>query len=100
MEQFKELNKLYCELTWKMGNVLIPIKDKDATFVSKRAYTNLLEPGTVVQFKGRRYFYSCPLGMMELEGMWTDEESNDYSVHEFLCKVADEEPPVEVVLEG
>lgn len=99
-EKFKELNSLYCELTWKMREVEIPVKDKDTTTTSNRGYYRLLESGTVVLFRGRYYFYSCPLGMMELEGMWTDEESNSYSVHEFLCMVVDKEAPVEVVLEG
>ena len=100
IEQFQELNRLYCELTWKMREVAIPVKDRDTTALSNWGYSRLLESGTVVLFKGRYYFYSCPLGMMELEGMWTDEESNAYSVHEFLCMVVDSEQPVEAVLEG
>lgn len=99
-EQFSELNRLYCELTWKMQDVEIPIKDKDTTCLSNRAYIFLLEPGTVVRFKGRTYFYSCPLGMMNLEGTWTNEESVSYSVHEFMWMVVDDGQPVEVVLEG
>lgn len=101
IEQFQELNRLYCELTWKMRDVEIRVKDKGyTTALSNTGYFRLLESGTVVLFKGRRYFYSCPLGMMDLEGVWTDEESNTYSVHEFLCDVIDSEQPVEVVLEG
>ena len=107
-EKFKELNRLYCELTWKMRDVEIPVRDKDNGIVADKdngivadkGYFRLLESGTVVQFRGRYYFYSCPLGMMDLEGMWTDEESNSYSVHEFLCMVVDAEQPVEMVLEG
>ena len=78
----------------------VPMKDNDTTCISNRAYIFLLEPGTVVRFNGRTYFYSCPFGMMNLEGTWTDEESCTYSVHEFLCKVIDEGHPVEIVLEG
>ena len=37
---------------------------------------------------------------MDLEGAWTDEESVSYSVHEFLCKMIDDEGCVEVLLEG
>nr|DAR75458.1 MAG TPA: TRF2-interacting telomeric protein/Rap1 - C terminal domain [Caudoviricetes sp.] len=37
---------------------------------------------------------------MNLEGVWTDEESNSYSVHEFLCKVINNEATVKIVLEG
>lgn len=99
-EQFSELNRLYCELTWKMQDVELPIKDKDTTCLSNRAYIFLLEPGTVVRFNGHTYFYSRPSGMMNLEGAWTDEESNTYSVHEFLCELVDAEQPVEVELEG
>lgn len=95
-----ELNRLYCELTWRMQDVPVPMKDNDTTCISKRAYIFLLEPGTVVRFNGRAYFYSCPSGMMNLEGTWTDEESTRYSVHEFLCKVIDEDRPVEIALEG
>nr|DAM45616.1 MAG TPA: hypothetical protein [Caudoviricetes sp.] len=100
LDKFKELNSLYCELTWKMRDVEIPVKDRDTTALSNRGYYHLLESGTVVKFKDHRYFYSCPLGMMDLEGAWTDEESNTYSVYEFLCMVVDSEQPVEVVLEG
>ena len=95
-----ELNRLYCELTWKMEDVTIPVKDEATTALSNRAYINILEPGTVVSFKKHTYFYSRPFGMMNLEGTWTDEESCSYSVHEFLCKVIDEEAAVEIVLEG
>ena len=98
--KFKELNSLYCELTWKMREVEIPVKDRDTSALSNRGYYCLLESGTVVKFKDRYYFYSCPFGMMDLVGAWTDEESNVYSVHEFLCMVVDAEQPVEVVLEG
>lgn len=80
--------------------MLVPVKDNDTACVSNRAYIFLLEPGTVVRFNGRTYFYSCPFGMMNLEGTWTDEESCSYSVHEFLCKVIDEDRPVEIALEG
>lgn len=100
IDKLDELNTLYCELTWKMQDVLITMKDVDTACVSNRAYIFLLEPGTVVRFNGRTYFYSCPFGMMNLEGTWTDEESCSYSVHEFLCKVIDEDHPVEIALEG
>lgn len=100
IKQFSELNSLYCELTWMMQDVRVPVKDTDTTCISNQAYIFLLEPGTVVRFKGHKYFYSCPFGMMNLEGTWTNEESVSYSVHEFLCKVIDEEATVEVVLEG
>ena len=95
-----ELNELYCELTWKMQDVLLPVKDNDTTCISNRAYIFLLEPGTVVRFNNHTYFYSCPFGMMNLEGTWTDEESVAYSVHEFLCKMIDDKGCVEVLLEG
>ena len=85
---------------WKMGDIIIPVRDRDNAIISKRAYVNLLEPGTVVKVNDRHYFYSCPLGVMNLEGVWTDEESNSYSVREFLCKVIDDEATVELVLEG
>lgn len=94
-----ELNRLYCELTWKMQEVLIPVKDEDTTCLSNRAYINILEPGTVVRFNQHTYFYSCPFGMMNLEGVWTDEEGDSYSVHEFLCKLVDDDQPVEVVFQ-
>ena len=96
----EELNRLYCELTWKMQDVKIPIKDKDTTCLSNRPYIAILEPGTVVRFNKHTYFYSCPFGMMNLEGAWSDEESCTYSVHEFLCKVIDEGHLVEIALEG
>lgn len=95
-----ELNALYCQLTWKMNDVVIPIKDKNTTCISKRAYIYILEPGTVVKVNNTYYFYSCPHGEMNLEGTWTDEESVSYSVHEFLCKLIDDEATVELVLEG
>lgn len=99
VDKLDELNRLYCELTWRMQDVMIPVKDNDTTCLSNRAYINILEQGTVVRFKNHTYFYSCPFGMMNLEGTWTDEESCSYSVHELLCKVIDEEAPVEIVLE-
>lgn len=37
-----ELNELYCELTWKMRDVEIPVKDKDTTALSNRPYGELL----------------------------------------------------------
>lgn len=100
MDPFKELNRLYCELTWAIQDVIITVKDSGTTIVSKRAYINILEPGTVVKVNNRHYFYSCPSGRMNLEGVWTDEVSVSYSVHEFLCKVAEYDQPVEVVVEG
>lgn len=99
IEQFSELNDLYCELTSRIQNVMIPVKDVDTSIVSTRHYIFILDPGTVVRFNGHIYFYSCPFKMMNLEGTWTDEESNAYSVHEFLCKILDEETIVEVILE-
>lgn len=97
-EQFRELNGIYCELTWKMRDVEVPVKDDN--HFSNRAYGELLNAGTVVRFNNHTYFYSCPFGMMDLEGAWTDEESVSYSVHEFLGKLVDDDQPVEVVLEG
>lgn len=99
-DPLNELNELYCELTWKMRDVQIPVKDKDTTALSNRPYGELLDAGTVVRFNDHTYFYSCPFGMMDLEGAWTDEESVSYSVHEFLCKMIDNEGCVEVLLEG
>ena len=95
-----ELINLYCELTWKMQDVKVPVKDRDSTCVSNYAYICLLAPGTVVKLNSRYYFYSCPSGMMDLEGSWIDEESSTFSVYEFLCKVIDEKTCVEIVLEG
>lgn len=94
------LNNLYCELTWKMQDVVIKVTDKIYTTHSECAYIRLLDPGTVVKVNHHYYFYSCPLGEMNLEGAWTDEESTTYSTYEFLCKVIDEEATVEIVLEG
>lgn len=99
IDQFKELNGLYCELTWKMRDVDVCVKDGNC--FSNRPYGELLNAGTVVRFNNHTYFYSCPFGMMDLEGAWTDEESISYSVHEFLGKVVDDDDQfVEVVLEG
>lgn len=92
------IDGLYCGLTWKMRDVLVPVKDSNCS--SNRNYGELLEPGTVVKVNGHYYFYSCPFGMMDLEGAWTSEESATYSTYEFLCNVIDEEAAVEVVLEG
>lgn len=99
IEQFRELNGIYCELTWKMREVTITMKDSDTTSTFNWAYGELLNTGTVVRFNNHTYFYSCPFGMMDLEGAWTDEESVTYSVHEFLCKIIDDDQPVELVLE-
>lgn len=95
-----ELNRLYCELTWKMREVKVTVRDPDTNSFSNCRYGELLNAGTVLYFNGHRYFYSCPCGMMDLEGAWTDEESVSYSVHEFLCKMIDDEGCVEVLLEG
>ena len=95
-----ELNELYCELTWKMRDVEIPVKDKDNTALSNRPYGERRDAGTVVRFNTPTSFSSCPCGLMDLEGAWTDEESVSYSVHEFLCKMIDDEGCVEVLLEG
>ena len=50
-----ELNELYCELTWKMRDVEIPVKDKDNTALSNRPYDELLNAGTVVRFNDHTY---------------------------------------------
>lgn len=100
MNDLRELSDLYCRLTWKMRRVEITVRDAETNSFSNRPYGELLDPGTVVSFEGHRYFYSCPFGMMDLEGAWTDEESTSYSVHEFLCMVVDGVSPVEIVLEG
>lgn len=100
MNDLRELSELYCQLTWKMRDVEVTVRDSDTNSFSNRPYGELLDAGTVLYFNGHRYFYSCPLGMMDLEGAWTDEESTSYTVHEFLCKVIDEDRPVEIVLEG
>lgn len=90
----------YCELTWKLQDIKIPVKDTATTAISNQAYIFLLEPGTVVKFDNHRYFYSCPSAMMNLEGMWTDEESTSYSTYEFLREVLNDGGCVELVLEG
>lgn len=100
VEQFRELNGIYCELMWKMRDVKVTVRDPDTNSFSNRPYGELLDAGTVVRFNNHTYFYSCPFGMMDLEGAWTDEESVSYSVHEFLGKLVDDDQPVEVVLEG
>ena len=72
-----DLSNLYCGLTWKMQDVLVTVKDSNC--ISNRNYGELLEPGTVVKVNDHYYFYSCPFGMMNLEGAWTSEESVSYS---------------------
>lgn len=94
-----ELINLYCELTWKMQDIKIPVKDT-TTAISNQAYITILAPGTVVKFNGRRYFYSCPSAMMDMEGVWISNESTSYSIYEFLCEVLNDGGAVEVVLEG
>lgn len=93
-----ELINLYCGLTWKMRDVPVPVKD--SICISNREYGEVLEPGTVVKFDNRRYFYSCPSAMMSLEGSWISDESVSYSAYEFLREVLDNGGAVEVVLEG
>lgn len=95
--QPKILINLYCELTWKMQAIKIPVKD---TTISNRAYISILAPGTVVKFNGRHYFYSCPAAMMSLEGSWINDECTSYSTYEFLREVLNDGGAVEVVLEG
>lgn len=92
-----ELINLYCELTWKMQDIKIPVKD---TAISNQAYISILAPGTVVKFNGRRYFYSCPSAMMNLEGSWINDECTSYSTYEFLREVLNDGGCVELVLEG
>ena len=83
------------------GRKQVKIGDsEDTTALSNRPYSELLDAGTVVRFNNHTYFYSCPFGMMDLEGAWTDEESVSYSVHEFLYKMIDDGGCVEVLLEG
>lgn len=94
----EDLNDPYCGLTWKMRHVPVPVKD--SICISNRKYGEVLEPGTVVKVNGHYYFYSCPFGMMDIEGAWTSEESTSYSTYEFLCEVLDNGGAVEVVLEG
>lgn len=91
------LINLYCELTWKMQDIKIPVKD---TTISNQAYISILAPGTVVKFDNRRYFYSCPSAMMSLEGSWINDESTSYSTYEFLREVLNDGGCVELVLEG
>lgn len=81
-----------------MRDVLVPVKDSNCS--SNRDYGELLEPGTAVKVNGHYYFYSCPFGMMDLEGAWTSEESTSYSTYEFLCEVLNDGGCVELVLEG
>lgn len=95
--QPKILINLYCELTWKMQDIKIPVKD---TAISNQAYVSILAPGTVVKFNGRRYFYSCPPAMMSLEGSWISDECTSYSTYEFLREVLNDGGCVELVLEG
>ena len=92
-----ELINLYCELTWKMQDIRIPVKD---TTISNQAYISILAPGTVVKFDNRRYFYSCPPAMMSLEGSWINDECTSYSTYEFLREVLSDGGCVELVLEG
>lgn len=94
-----ELINLYCELTWKMQDIKIPVKDT-TTAISNQAYISILAPGTVVKFDNRRYFYSRPSAMMSLEGSWISDECTSYSTYEFLREVLDNGGCVEVVLEG
>lgn len=95
-----ELINLYCELTWKMQDIKIPVKDTATTAICNQAYTSFLTPGTVVKFDNRCYFYSCPSAMMSLEGSWINDESTSYSTYEFLCEVLNDGGCVELVLEG
>lgn len=95
--QPKILINLYCELTWKMQDIKIPVKD---TAISNQAYISILAPGTVVKFNGRRYFYSCPSAMMSLEDSWINDECTSYSTYEFLREVLNDGGCVELVLEG
>lgn len=92
-----ELINLYCELTWKMQSIKIPVK---GTAISNQTYISILAPGTVVKVNGHYYFYSCPSAMMSLEGSWISDESTSYSTYEFLREVLDDGGAVEVVLEG
>lgn len=94
-----ELINLYCELTWKMQAIKIPVKDT-TTAISNQAYISILAPGTVVKFDNHHYFYSCPSAMMSLEGSWISDESTSYSTYEFLHEVLDNGGCVELVLEG
>lgn len=94
----EDLSNLYRGLTWKMRDVPVPVKD--SICISNREYGEILEPGTVVKVNGHYYFYSCPFGMMDIEGAWTSEESTSYSTYEFLREVLNDGGCVEVVLEG
>lgn len=94
-----ELINLYCELTWKMQDIKIPIKDT-TTAISNQAYISILAPGTVVKFNGRHYFYSCPSAMMSFEGSWINDECTSYSTYEFFREVLNDGGCVELVLEG
>lgn len=95
-----ELINLYCELTWKMQDIKIPVKDTTTSAISNQAYISILTPGTVVKFDNHRYFYSCPSAMMSLEGSWISDECTSYSAYEFLREVLNDGGCVELVLEG
>lgn len=62
-------------------------------------YGDLLEPGTMVYFKSRQWFYSKPDGVGVLHGVWTNSDGEAKSVYDFLTDIIGFGRPVEVVFD-
>lgn len=62
-------------------------------------YGDLLEPGTMVYYKSRLWFYSKPYDVGVLHGVWTNMDGDTKSVYDFLTDIINFGRPVEVVFD-
>lgn len=72
------------------------IRVVDDSIQAKIFYRDILNPGTVVFFKSRQWFYSKPYGVGMLHGVWTNSDEEEESMYGFLIDI---DRPVEVVFD-
>ena len=80
----------YVNLSRAVEEHEVEVKDTSTNSYKKMPYGDLLKPGAVVQFKGRKHFFSVEFGASVLEGNWTDDEAWTCSTTEFLYYVLNE----------
>lgn len=92
------------KLSDKYANLLIEvwethikaiIRDNHRTIL----YGNLLEPGTMVYYKSRLWFYSKQQVVGVLHGTWTSTDGETKSVYDFLTDILNYGRPVEVAFD-
>lgn len=84
------LTNAYINLSRAVEEHEVEVKDTSDNSYKKMPYGDLLKPGAVVQFKGRKHFFSVEFGASILDGAWTDDEGYSCSTTKFLFYVLNE----------